>query len=323
MPPSLELAVAPGVTLRVFAHLLIPPAGAVPCFTYVSEGLRALGQREIALTLVRPLEDGLERAPQYPLHVFKAIAELAAAGRFVEPGGFTEVGPAGLFGRPSLRGLGYERAAPMSGVELPPGCLAAVVLVDHELATAKAFGSLRVLARLGRAACFYPTACWCDLDRRPIGAPDADSILGRVPCLGQPGVSARLDGDRVTVRVARHAGPRVASALAELPEDAAAALLASLDEHADGCLVWEPGQAAPAAIAPPGSAGARLSGCFALFVPQQAADEGRIHEDGFALFLTDASWRRVRAALSRGESLVLPSATGSAIAIEIEGSVAS
>ncbi|MCC6878146.1 MAG: hypothetical protein IT378_27785 [Sandaracinaceae bacterium] len=322
MADSIELPVVPGVVVRVFAHTLHPPAGPVACFTYVTQGLSRFGQREIALTLARRPEEGLDRAPQSPLQLIAPIASLAAQGRLVDAGGFTEVGPSGLFGRPRLRGLGYESAAPMEGVDLPQRCLQAVVLVEHELETAKGFGALRVLARLGRSQCFYPTACWCDPDRPAVGAPETQSILGGVPRLGVPGVSARLDGDRITVRIARAAQQAIAQALTSLPLEAALALLTSLDDHADGCLVWEPGQSAPAAITPPGSAGRHLSGCFVLFVPQQPADEGRLHEDGFALMLTDASSLRIRGAIGRGESVVL-AASGFSIAIEIEGLLAS
>jgi hypothetical protein len=55
------------------------------------------------------------------------------------------------------------------------------------------------------------------------------------------------------------------------PPEIPLAFLTTLDAHADACLVWPPGQQAPEEISPPGSLGARLSGCFVLFVPQQEA----------------------------------------------------
>jgi hypothetical protein len=59
-------------------------------------------------------------------------------------------------------------------------------------------------------------------------------------------------------------------------------------------------------IAPPGSRGARASGCFALFVPQQAGDAANPFEDGLVAMLTDASWARVRAALAGGQPVTVP-----------------
>jgi hypothetical protein len=95
------------------------------------------------------------------------------------------------------------------------------------------------------------------------------------------------------------------------------ALLTDLEQSADGCLVWEPGQVGPAAITPPGSQGLRLGGCFVLFVPGQMVDEGRILEDGFAVTLTTPSWEAVRRALIDGQAISVPS-TGEGLSLSVE-----
>jgi hypothetical protein len=272
----------------------------------VSEGLREHGQREIVFSLVRPPGTGVEDAAREPLQLLAAIARLAREGRLVDEGGCTEVGPAGLFGHPALRGVVYQAARPLDGVDVPGGALAAVALVAPEMDTARRFGALRVLARLGRAHRFFPTAVWCDPGRAPAMAAEAGSVLERVASAQVPGVSVVTSEDRVTLRVARSAQETLARGLATLPAEVPLALLTSLDPDADGCLVWSPGQNAPEAISAPGGRGARLSGCFALFASQQAADAVNPFEDGFAILLTAASWARVRQALAQGRPLEIP-----------------
>jgi hypothetical protein len=305
MAASMQVELVPGVSVRVFAHELRTQAQVVPCWSYVTEGLRAHRQREIVFTLVRPHGAGMEQAPRDPLQLLGAIAQLAAQGRVVDEGGVTEVGPTGMFGQPALRGVVYQAASPMEGVALPPGALAAVAVVHPEMETAKRFGALRVLARLGRAHRFYPTAVWCEPGRAPLMGPESGSILEGVASAHIVGLTIAMAGDQVVLRVARSAQPGLRDGLATLPAQAALALMASLDPAADGCLVWNPGQSGPEAISPPGSRGARLSGCFALFIPEQAGDGANPFEDGFAVTLTDTSWARIRAALSAGQPLTV------------------
>jgi hypothetical protein len=307
MTASMEHAIAAGVAARVFAHDL----GQVACFSYVTRGLARYGQAELVFTLRRAPGDGIERAPRDPLALLQTIAGFAERGQLVAEGGITELGPSGLFGRPQLRGVAYQRAWPMQGVELPDGCLAMIAVVAHEMDTIKQYGALRVLARLGAANRFFPTTPWCDPDRAPAMAPEQQTILAGVARGSLPGVSAVLDGERVVVRI-----PRALPLPPLPPPEAALAILASLDANADACLVWTPGQQAPAAISPPGSRGARMSGCFVLFVPQQADDAANVFEDGFACMLADASWARVRDALATRAAVTIPSRTGKALAIE-------
>jgi hypothetical protein len=314
----MQLEIVPGrVYARVFAHDLRGPRGDVPCHSWVTDGLRTFGHKEIVFTMVRPPNAGIEHAPHEPIALLGAIASMAQQARLVDAGGVTEVGPAGLFGRPQLRGVAYETAWPMDGVALPPGCLSAVALVGHEMDTVKRFGALRALARIGRAYTFFPTAPWCEPDRAPLFPPDNQTILNGVACASFPGTSALLVGGAIVVRIPRTQLATLAQSLPSLPPTAGVVFLLSLDPRADACLVWTEGQQGPAAITPPGSRAERMSGCFALFVPQQQGDGGNPFEDGFAFQLTDASWARVRDGLMRGQPLTIPTThQGKALVLE-------
>jgi hypothetical protein len=274
----------------------------------VTEGLRAFGQREIAFTLRRSASASPEKVSRDPLPFLSAIAPLAERGQIVDAGGFTQVGRHGLLaGFPALRGVAYETAYPMAGISLPEGCLAAIALVEHEMDTVKHFGALRVLSRIGREYRYFPTAPWCDPNRPALMLPEAETLLGKVACSRFAGTFVVLEGERLVLRMSRAAVPLCARALADFPANEVLALLPSLDPNADSCLVWSPGQRAPFAISPTGSGGRRMAGCFVLFVPEQEADGGQIIEDGFAMMLTDASWTKLRSAMTTGADLVLPS----------------
>ena len=282
---------AAGVVVHAYPHAL----GDVACTSYVTTGLRAFGQRELVMTMTRG-------GPE-PVPLLRAIAGFAEQGTLVDDGGRTEVGPNGLFGRPELRGVVYQHAWPMDGVPVPPDALAMIMLVGHEMQTATDYGALRVLARLGRAHRFFPTAVWCDVTRGPLFPPESGTVLENVARGSVNGLAVVVEGDDIVLRAPRSA----LTTFANLPPpDLALALLTTIAPDADSCLVWTPGQRAPEAIAFPGSTGRRTSGCFVAFVPQQDADAANVFEDGVVCMLTDASWARVRQALATGTPLTIP-----------------
>ena len=112
------------------------------------------------------------------------------------------------------------------------------------------------------------------------------------------------EGDAIVLRPAR-AGKRLA---ARLGDDEPVALLTDLEPGADAHLTWRAGQTAPEAVAPDGSAAARVAGAFLLVVPAQAANRGSLVEDGFALSLGAGALGAVRRALQREEPFTLDSA---------------
>jgi hypothetical protein len=107
--------------------------------------------------------------------------------------------------------------------------------------------------------------------------------------------------DRVVIRLGSKARESLATLLITHPREHALALLTEIDESADGCYVWEPGQSQPVAVTPPNSRGARLAGCFLAFLPEQETDTVRIVEDGVVLMITNITWETLRRGISHGE----------------------
>lgn len=307
----------PGQAVDVIAHQV----GPMPCWSYVSRGLTALGQREIVITLSAGPGDTPDRPPPEPLSYYQTVFQLAAQGALVDEHGFTGFGGAGMLG---AMGLAYGAAIGLDGVDVPPDALVALLLTGPEARQANAIGTTRVLTRLGRAYRWYPHPFWSDRDRASVVADNEGSLLDSVAVARVPGAFASLTGTIVTLRLPRAAVPILAG-LAELPANAGVALTCGVDRSASGHFVWHPGQQAPEAIhassgpdtSMPRDKTAAMAGSFVMFVPEQKVCSGRIHEDGFAFMLTDPDWSRLRKALIAGTRGSIPAAPG-ALSLSIE-----
>jgi len=305
--------VAGRLSARVYEHEIATQQARIACWSYVTDGLAALGQAEIVFTLRRDGGPAAEPLPDPPLRLFAAVLELAARGQRIAAGGQTEFGDERFFDHHLL----YARAQPLSGVRLPPGCLTAVLVTADELRAVRAFGPTRVLARMGQAATHYPFPPWADRKRRGLAMDrtfDA-SVLSQLPRASDPRVRVTLHGDRIVISAPRDEQPAWRDRLALLPDGAPLTVLTGLDPAANGCLVWVPGQKEPEAIIPTGSDASRVGGCFVAVFPDQPASTGKILEDGFAIQLTGEAWQALRRALIEGEELAIPAAEGMACAL--------
>jgi hypothetical protein len=312
-----QLVLVPGeLRARVYAHDAGSTEHPVPCWTYVSDGLRAHGQDELVFTLRRDAGEEAVEFPHDPFRLFVQVLQLAQSGQIVQAGDTTQFGSNGFLGH---HGLAYVAPHTYEGVELSSPSLAAILLSGEEVDAANAFGVTRVMARLGQTEQHYPCPPWSDRTRPPIRFDKTmqDSVLAQTTRLRCPGASACIESRRIVLRLGPSSGAELVNRLTGLTSDAPIALLTALDRSADGCLVWEPGQTEPSAITPPDSRGERLSGCFLLFVPGQDEDAGRVLEDGLMLLLTEGSWTKLKAALEVGTALTIP-ATNSEMGFTLE-----
>jgi len=296
--PSDPHELLPGLSATVEAHDLPTAHGPLPCWTYVSRGLAPLGQYELVMTL--PRRDG--NHPEAPLNLFRVVHGLAGAGKIVSAGEYTELGPSGFLGRPSLRGIGYVPALAIEGVEVPDGALAALALLRDELELCKNFGLGRLLARLAEAHDHFPFPPWIDADRPSVvvGGDFEQSVLRHVPRLLVSGARVHKEGQTIELQLPI-AGIDQLAPVASMPNDSTLCLFAMPPAAANAVLVWRPGQVAPQACAAPAGDGSRIGGAHCLFVPQQEADGSQLVEDGFAALLNDSSWAQLRRALAEGQ----------------------
>lgn len=283
------------LSARVHAHEIETDMGVILCWSYITDGLHVYGQRELVYTLQREENEASNVFPQDPLYLFQTVLQLAQQGTLVESGGFTEFGARKFFGHH----VAYVDAQPLRGVNVPDRGLAMLLVTEEELTAIKEFGITRVAARLGAKAHYYPVPPWTERTRTGISfAREREvSVLSRVPRVNMHKVYVSKEENLIIMRVPANVREQMRQYLEQVPADAVWAILTGLDPKADGCLVWEAGQAEPTAITPPLSTGSRIGGCFVLFVPQQKTDEIRLFEDGFALMITDKTWADIRAAL--------------------------
>lgn len=303
-PLTVELI--PGALIgRVFLHEIEAGSERIPCWSYVSEGLCEHGQKEVVITLRRERGEAAEDFPKDPLHLFGTLFQLATQGRCVDVGGHSELGTRRFLGHHLL----YADAQPLADVELPLPCLTVLLINDEELRGVRAFGSTRVLSRMGHAARHYPFPPWVERRRRGVSLARTleQSILTKLSLRISGKIVVSLHDNRVTLGIQRELHDKLRDA--ELP-DAPLAFLALRDPDANACLVWEPGQGEPAAITPPGGDGSRVAGAFAVVLGEQPHDGGMIVEDGFVLELTELSWAKFQRALLGGTELAIPATAG-------------
>lgn len=312
-PASFDLV--PGkLTARLCAHEIGDSGDPVPCWSYVTDGLAALQQKEVVFTLRRGHEEAVDGFPHDPFHLFTTLYQLASQGQRVDVGGFTQFGARGFFGHH----LVYLNPRPLSGVTLPQSALLALLVTLDELRAVQEFGPTRLMARLGQASRYYPFPPWSDRLRRglPFERTFQDSVLIQVTRELAMGVRVCQAGKQIELTAFRERQSDWQKQLQELPINTPVALLTDLGPSADGCLVWEPGQKEAAAITPLGSRGSRVGGCFVLFIPEQPADSGQILEDGFAVTLTTPSWAAVRRAFLDGQAITVP-ASGDGLSLSV------
>lgn len=312
----LKIEVVPGaLEVAVHAHQLSLQHGEISCWSYVSKGLAAVEHPEVVITLRRNADERDDAFPDDPLQLFKVLHQVAAEGRRVGPGQFSELGGKRFFGHH----LVYARALPLGDVVLPPGCLAALPVNDEELRAVRELGATRVLARMGEAARYFPFPPWAERGRAGLAFARVfeTSLLAQIPRV-HANVQVVMSGHRVLARAVRSEQPRLQRIVEQAGQgDRPFAMLTALDGTADSCLVWFPGQREASAIAAPGSKGARTCGCFLALIPTRPEDRALVLEDGFAAELTAASWDALRRALRDGSDLAIP-ATGEGMALALE-----
>jgi hypothetical protein len=310
--PVAVFVVRPGLTTTVHTREVSRPDGPVPCWTYLTDGLLAHGQKEIALTLARSPGTPPEGFPHMILELLGMIGDLSAERRLVDAGDYTVFGDTGFLGNRDLRAVLYIPFQPIRELRPAGPAVTAILVPDDEYEVAKACGVTRVMARLGQARSHFPCPDWSDPQRPAvISASEIDqSLLGRMPKLSLAAASVTRRGNEVTLELAEEARRRLGPQLDSLHPKHALALLTGFPPNADALLVWQPGQRGPMGISAPGTGGDVLAGCFCAFVPQQPADDAQVFEDGFVLMLTKGSWRRMRTALTAGENMSLPPGPG-------------
>lgn len=307
LPPSVRRGdLLPGrLAMSATEHRLSTAGGALECWSFVSDGLAALGQKELVFTFARQRDESIDPLAGQVGRLLITIHSLAAAGRIVEIGSFTEFGERRFLGERGPRGLAYLRAQPLEGVTLPDRALAAIPLMGDEVETLKHFGMTRVAARLGERYRYYPWPPWWDRDRAVIAAVAGDdaSVLRFTPHGVMQGLYVSVEGpggtlgSHLSIRLLASSRDLITQALDQFPTGSGATLVGEPDPGADALMVWRPGQTEPAVIGLAGSPTRRIAACFLMIVSEASSDSILVREDGVAVLLSNTSLSRVVEAL--------------------------
>lgn len=314
--------VVPGkLWVTVYAHEFPMDHGKMPLWTYVTEGLWPLHQKEIVFSVKRETNENEGDFPQDFFQLNALIYDFAAKGQFVDIQGSSRLGGKGLLGRADFLCVAYNRPVILPGIQISQPHLAASVVTCDEMDVAEKFGFTRLYTRLGARALFFPTPFWTDRQRESVATKgELDSTaLAKLARFHLPHASVRLErkggltanigknffvpGDKVVLRlVARSA----ASLRRDLPAKSdLITLMLEMDRSAGQAFVWFADQTSPAAITCSGKTD-NVTANFLTLGKDDKEAFATLVEDGYVLTFLDDEWQRLRKAMLAGQTIVLP-----------------
>jgi hypothetical protein len=323
--PAYHEVIHEELAVRVYAHDFPLGGRLLPCWSYVTDGMRRQGQKEFVLTLQRRPTDTIENYPEDPFRLFQSIHNLAIQGKKVDLNDFTQFRlPNGFLDQKGLVGIAYTKSEKILGVNYAETPLAAILLTSEEAEILSSMGTYRILTMLGHRERYYPTPPWSNRDRKSVISKKdiSKSMLSTMPIANAPWASVRLhlshalsddsssdshhtpmpsSEDRLILKMKQAGREFAKNILAQIPLAQSFAWIVSPAAEADSRLVWIPDGLEVEAIIPPESKGVCQTGGFIGFMPTEELPEGgQLIEDGFVIWLRPDSMRRLREALMLG-----------------------
>lgn len=268
------------------------PAGR-PVWTFTSNGLVRLGQREIVLSVVREPVDGPDAA--WPLDLALRVIREAylqvEGGIWVDPGAHTALAEPGW--ESGITGLVYEEFGAASGLypAMPVAPLIAIPLLADETRAVYSFGAARVLTRLGAQARVFPFPAYFDRRRDPVFRMDEawrETTLAKRPVLHAPVVEVAGNPSEVRLSVPASAAGTLAAGL-RVYGPGLAILPSATHSVATQRYLWTSGFL-PATVGPPPRGLPLIAGNFMILQVADRPAATTIDEDGFSTVLGYRQW---------------------------------
>lgn len=302
--------VLPKLFYTVYDHN-IPGAKDAIAQTFVTDGLKSVGQSELILTVLNPEKRTYKQTPEDIVKYFRTVYKLAAEGRLVSGGDYTRFGEKNHFLAPQFQGLIYLNGSPPPGVLAPLGSIIAIPVTAEELDACEIAGSMRVTSGLSSKSSYFPYPYWCDLKRSSVFSNSDIAQMKKEPIagcgsMGLNDASACLSPSGYQFVVPRSAQKSLAAALNKLAERPAVLRL-GMEPNADGEFVWSPKDEVVATV-PPGSSGKYIAGSFILFIPGEKKSTFLQLYDGFVMTLTADQWKQFQTAVKESRSITLTDA---------------
>lgn len=286
-PLRIQVLPQEGIQALVHHHtILTPVSGLIHCWTYISQGLIKMGQKEIVFTIRRRVESEREHEfPQEPIRWYEMVYSAARQGRIVDEFQRTEFRAPSFLGRPDIPWIVYAAKCPIDNVPgsfFPPDWLQAIPLLAPEAEVASGYGVMRALGHLGYSQRWFPWPSWFDRDRKPCVDPSQmeGSIRAQVSHAMIPGLSAVKKGQDIVLYIPERAESGIKQALDTFAPDAALPLDCVAHKDADSGLLWCNTDTQPRGYAA-GTANSCLNLNSITFCPCQEEDSLRLFEDGY------------------------------------------
>lgn len=290
----------------------IPEADNADAWTFVTDGMKEVGQDEMILTVLNPKKLSYREVPMDIILFFKTVYELAKSGKYVTGGCYTEFGGKSYLVAPQFKGVLYLDGKPPSGVLAPLGSLVLVPATKEELEAYSFGGPLRVAGRLAIKNKFFPYPYWCDPERKSefsqadLEAMRKSPLLGTYrKALGKASITSGPAGYRLLVPY--EAQDAFIEILKNMPENSGLLLCLGIDPMADAAFVWSATDNL-AAIAP-GSKLQHIQGSYLLVLPNVEESEFRQYFDGYVVTLTKDQWTSFKNAIDTKQNVTLADKT--------------
>lgn len=301
-PIKLEL-VPKRLVVSIYQHKLLGRGSHIPCWIFVTEGMRVFKQKELVLVIRIEDAEDFKKFPKPPIQLFMHLFKAVAQKKRFHIGGVTPLGEKGFMG---FAGIGYtHELIPSKELQLPMPHLSCIFLTKEELMAARTLGLTRVLARMGFEQNRFPIYPWNEMKRSglPMHAVIKQSEFKGVPIINVDYCSVNLvNGETVSLVLAPIAQAQLAKFIKDNNNPRQFGLITQLYSYHEGALAWLPLKEQVEMNLHPDSDGELIAGGFALFRRDEHSGASML-EDGFSIKLDEEGWTSFRNALIGKQNL--------------------
>lgn len=307
----------PDVTLKVTLAPIVLGTSSMQAWFYQSHGLTTVGQPEVLIVILKRTREADDAYPADPIGLINSLATAKSSpSTTLHAGMFASV--------PKFLGADFPAvvfvpAPVVDGVSIPPGTLVAVPITEPEHKVCQIAGSARLIAQLAFENNYLPCPFWCKRNRKTSFTEAQVDQMRKDPFTsGSPSfvsdASALMRLKVCTLSITPETGAQLADALKKTKSRyTCLRMQLQRDPRAARIPLWRPEKKAAHEFLLRGGIGDdSVSPSFLLFASDQPEDRLDIVQDGFALFLTNASYDRLIKSLT-GEPVPLPLAAGDAV----------
>jgi hypothetical protein len=260
-------------------------SGIVPCWTYVSQGLADVGQKEVVFTIKRRASESQRDYPREPLEWFQILHPLAREGQIVDCFHQTTFSRDGFLGRSDIRAILYYPPTGLSTVPpeyLPKERLHAIALTVSEVEVMERCGLMRVISSLGFSERYFPVTPWIDRDRKScVTIAEMDEIIREViPFWDDRSTSAFRRGTDIVLHIPQKSESGIQKLVRGLPLSGAIGISSVPYSESDSGVLYR--RADDNLLKGYGTGLSCTNLAFIVFCPEQDEDEFILTEDGYS-----------------------------------------